>query len=213
MAARTAQIATETGNAEAALTIGQIVDSPFPVSVLPAAGWRVVRRFNRMARGLSDADAGDVPLPGGVTVGKVITEDDRRSYHRIHDETFSEHWVSVAEPYQTWTERVATWQSIDWSLWWLASLDGVDVACLKCSQWTPGVGFVDTVGVLKSARGRGLGSALVRVGFAELARRGCTRVELRVDTDNGTGALRVYEAAGLTPAFQADIWELRVAAG
>lgn len=33
-----------------------------------------------------------------------------------------------------------------------------------------------------------------------------------VDTENTTGALRVYEAAGMSLTWQADVWELKVRA-
>lgn len=210
--ARTAEMARDTGHPEVAVTIGQLLNSPFPTTVLPGAGWQVVRHFNRMVRPLSEVDAVNVVLPDGVTVRTVVNEADRRSYHRIAIESFADHWGSEPESYEAFIQRVATWEANDWSLWWLAAADGEDIGCLGARQWAGGGGFVDTVGVLKPARARGVGSALLRVAFAEFARRGFGRAELMVDTDNVTAALRVYEAAGMSLTWQADIWERRVPA-
>jgi ribosomal protein S18 acetylase RimI-like enzyme len=46
-------------------------------------------------------------------------------------------------------------------------------------------------------RQRGLGQTLLQHTFAEFARRGFTAVGLGVDAENPTGAVRVYERAGM----------------
>ena len=52
--------------------------------------------------------------------------------------------------------------------------------------------------VRPSWRGRGLGEALLRAAFAEFRRRGVATVGLKVDADNPTGAVRLYERVGMT---------------
>ena len=51
--------------------------------------------------------------------------------------------------------------------------------------------------VRPSSRRAGLGLALLGSGFAALWRRGHTRVGLEVDSENETGATRLYENAGM----------------
>jgi ribosomal protein S18 acetylase RimI-like enzyme len=51
--------------------------------------------------------------------------------------------------------------------------------------------------VLPEYRQRGLGQALLRHTFAEFASRGFDAVGLGVDAENPTGAVRVYERAGM----------------
>jgi hypothetical protein len=46
--------------------------------------------------------------------------------------------------------------------------------------------------------------------FAELARRGASRVGLGVDAQNTTGAVRLYRRAGMHAERTSDIWEKRV---
>ncbi|MEO0565129.1 MAG: GNAT family N-acetyltransferase, partial [Chloroflexota bacterium] len=61
----------------------------------------------------------------------------------------------------------------------------------------PTVGFVATLGVLRPYRKRGLGGALLRWCFRELYRMGKHSVTLDVDAESLTGALRLYENAGM----------------
>ena len=51
--------------------------------------------------------------------------------------------------------------------------------------------------VRPASRRAGLGLALLESGFAALWRRGHTRVGLEVDSENETGATRLYERAGM----------------
>jgi mycothiol synthase len=71
-----------------------------------------------------------------------------------------------------------------------------------------GLGQIRSLGVRAAWRGRGLGQALLRAAFRELHSRGCRRVELGVDAENPTGALRLYERVGMHIARQADSWAL-----
>jgi ribosomal protein S18 acetylase RimI-like enzyme len=59
------------------------------------------------------------------------------------------------------------------------------------------MGWVGTLGVRRPWRKRGLGLALLRYSFNEFYRRGIRKVGLGVDAQNLTGALRLYEGAGM----------------
>jgi mycothiol synthase len=80
----------------------------------------------------------------------------------------------------------------DPDVWWLAERDGALVGCAL--HWTSR--WLKDVGVREAQRGRGLGHALVATGLAEFARRGARRVGLKVDADNPTGAVALYERLG-----------------
>ena len=69
--------------------------------------------------------------------------------------------------------------------------------CLPEALGRPEVGWVATLGVHPDWRGRGLGLALLRHAFAELHRIGKRQVGLGVDSQNATGATRLYERAGM----------------
>ncbi len=73
------------------------------------------------------------------------------------------------------------------------------------------LGWVGTLGVRAPWRRRGLGGALLRASFSALYKRGLRRVGLGVDAENVTGALRIYEGAGMRRVRQNDNWELELA--
>lgn len=58
-------------------------------------------------------------------------------------------------------------------------------------------GWIRQVAVERQWRGRGIALQLVRAVLGEFYRRGTRRVGLSVDPQNITGALRVYERAGM----------------
>ena len=61
-----------------------------------------------------------------------------------------------------------------------------------------GKGFVRWLGVRADWRGRGIGLALLSRAFREFHERGERNASsLHVDTDNPTGATRLYERAGM----------------
>ena len=68
-----------------------------------------------------------------------------------------------------------------------------------------------TVEVEVEAAGRGLGLALLRHGFGALYRRGDRQVFLDVDSENRTGATRLYERAGMRVEHRWDYWVKRLA--
>ena len=63
-----------------------------------------------------------------------------------------------------------------------------------CLNWS--TGWVKDLAVRPEWRRRGLGEALLRHSFRELFRRGVRRIGLKVDSNNGTGAPRLYERLG-----------------
>lgn len=94
---------------------------------------------------------------------------------------------------------------------WLLAWDGAELAGLSLNYPEHGgdrsLGWVDTLGVRRPWRRRGLGEALLRRSFALLYERGLRRVGLGVDAQNVTGALRLYERAGMRQVRRSDNWQ------
>ena len=59
-------------------------------------------------------------------------------------------------------------------------------------------------------RGRGLGLGLLRWSFGALAGVGMHRAALSVDAENTTGAVRLYERAGMHVTHRFETWERRL---
>ena len=73
-----------------------------------------------------------------------------------------------------------------------------------------GVALIGILGVRKHWRGRGLGRALLLQGFGALYGRGKRVVGLMVDAGNETGAVQLYESAGMRVASREDVYERRM---
>ena len=81
---------------------------------------------------------------------------------------------------------------------WFVVRDGPGVAAVcRCEGERRSGGYVAMLGVRPAWRKRGLGLALLRHAFREFHRRGERRVTLGVDSENETGATRLYERAGM----------------
>ena len=96
---------------------------------------------------------------------------------------------------------------------WLANDPLTDITCLYMVEegtqpvaslfnWPrtsddPRKGWIGSLGVLRPWRKHGLGRALLLHSFQEFKKRGLLRAGLGVDASNLTGALRLYEKAGM----------------
>jgi mycothiol synthase len=89
----------------------------------------------------------------------------------------------------------------DPSLWKIA-WDGDQVAGVSLNRHRMGIGWIRTLGVRRPWRKRGLGEALLLYSFAEFYRRGRSTIGLGVDAQNPTGATRLYQKVGMTPASE-----------
>ncbi|HEX3823784.1 MAG TPA: GNAT family N-acetyltransferase [Mycobacteriales bacterium] len=166
-----------------------------------AVGGTVVRRFYRMSITFGAASPAEVPpLADGVEIRAIVAGDeaDLRTMHAIVDAAFMDHFGHEPEPYDFWLGRAPAGDGADLSLWWLAFVDREPAAGLYASLLSESVGYVDTLGTLRAHRGKGLGRALLLTSFAELRRRGLGKVVLGVDATNPTGALALYESAGMS---------------
>jgi ribosomal protein S18 acetylase RimI-like enzyme len=74
-------------------------------------------------------------------------------------------------------------------------------------------GVVASLAVRSAWRRLGLGLALLRNALGEFHRRGCASAELLVDSGNLSGALRLYESAGMRAFRTQIIYEKELRAG
>jgi ribosomal protein S18 acetylase RimI-like enzyme len=76
---------------------------------------------------------------------------------------------------------------------------GRPLAYVLCGEWTPRELYVNLVGTVPEARGRGLArAALARTIDVAGASGDFDVVDLHVDSASPTGATRLYEAVGFT---------------
>ncbi|MFJ4199671.1 GNAT family N-acetyltransferase [Streptomyces sviceus] len=180
------------------------------LALIRARGWSVVRRYHVLERALrSGADLPPEP-PAGVRVRACADEADRRQVHALHQAAFSEHFDFQPRPYEQWLADIHA-DRLDWSLVWLVSAEGLgDVGFLIARDDREAMGWIRSLGVVREARGRGLGGLLLRQAFAAFAARGRDTAGLGVDTENATGAPALYARNGMSVHYAVDTWEIVV---
>lgn len=161
------------------------------------AGYNVIRHSLRMEIELQRLPTPPAP-PEGVAI-RTMREAEEESVYEVHEQSFEDAWMHTREPYEQWQHWFVKGPSYDPSLWFVAE-EGeeiVGVAICRPRESEPGLGWVNVLGVLRSHRRRGIGEALLRYAFAEFRRRGFERVGLGVDAKSPTGAVALYERAGM----------------
>ncbi|MEO3975951.1 GNAT family N-acetyltransferase [Streptomyces sp. CAU 1734] len=177
------------------------------VSLLTGRGWRTVRKYHVLTRAITGAGDPVPSPPEGIALRDCREEADRRAAHALVEETFAEHFDHQPSTYQKWLDDLGA--HIDWSRVWIASAAGSgDVAILLTRNDRESMGWISALGVRKSERGRGIAGYLLRHAFGVYAGYGRDTIGLGVDTENVTGALRLYEAHGMRTHFAVDTWEV-----
>jgi mycothiol synthase len=173
--------------------------------LLEARGYRVVRRFWHMEIDLGQEPDAPPPAPPGIQVRKFVPGQDEVPLHAADEEAFGEHWGYVPTSFEEWALKLSR-PMFDPSLWYLAT-DGDDIAGFLLGEERLGIGWVGDLGVRRPWRGRGLARHLLRHAFDEFRRRGYPRAGLTVDSENTTGATRLYESVGMRPVRSFDVHE------
>jgi mycothiol synthase len=200
--------------AESPVTIetAHLVGDPRAPKLLTCRGYAHVRTFHRM---VLDLTAGGVPAPvwpHGLELRPFDRERDGRRVHAAIEEAFADEWGHEPRDYEAWSERMFEVEQFDPTLWLVVwDRDEVAAASLDYCGYLGDWGFVRQIGVRPAWRQRGLGLALLHESFRRFAERGETTAALGVDSENPTGATRLYERAGMRILWRADVWrkELR----
>ncbi len=185
-----------------ALHSSVVATNPAAQAILEHAGWTFERVFWTMEIALDEEPPSAPPFPDGIRVRSALAGQDEPAVHRLEGEAFSGHFGYLPRSYEDWLQGTTQLYPYHPELWFLAEDLAADrlagmALCLSEALGRPEVGWVATLGVHPEWRGRGLGLALLRHAFAELHRIGKRQVGLGVDSQNATGATRLYERAGM----------------
>jgi mycothiol synthase len=171
-------------------------------ALFEANGYAFVRAFLRMAITLDGPPPPPEP-PEGLTLEPFDRADEHAVYAALQ-EAFEDHWEHQPQDYETWTRRHA---DSDRGLWWVVK-DGAEVVGAAVNdRQRHGSGWIGALATRRAWRGRGVAGALLLASFGEFYRRGEPTIALGVDATNPTGAVRVYERAGMHTAWRADVYE------
>jgi mycothiol synthase len=204
---RAGELAAAAGHTEPWITANIYRQDARSKEWLSSAGFSRQTTFTRMRIDLDPARPPEQPA-SDVTVRRITEDADLRVAHEIEEASFLEHYGNVPMSYESWLDRLLD-RGEDFRQVYLAEFDGTPVGLLTSTRQfeeDEDAGYVRTLGVLPSARGRGVGTALLRDCFARAHRDGRRAVLLHVDVANVTGALRVYESVGMRAVLEIDAW-------
>ncbi len=197
---------------------------------LTGAGFERVRTWWQMSRSVEAEEAELVPDPawwerkgvvfrlverqGGPGSGGMPDEADLRAIHDVLEGAFTDHFNSTEETFDEFIHRLREDPGHRWDHWWLAEIvdgdqveaAGALVGTVSESTTGPDGSYVSYLGVLESARGRGVATGLLRTIIADAASRRRDRVGLEVDADSPTGADGLYTAMGWGTKYVTESW-------
>ena len=182
-------------------------------------GWNHIRSFYRMVTNLDSVP--EVPVfPQGITVRPYNPEIETEDVYRTFVDTFKDHFGFVEQPFEKgfaeFKHNLIEEPGYDPRFWFVA-MDGNEIAgiCL-CRREDPEdaeAGWVNELGVRRAWRKRGLGSALLKHAFVAFHADGKKRAGLGVDANSLTGALKLYEGAGMRIQRQFNMYEKEMRPG
>lgn len=200
--------------------VGTYREAEKPKRLFEKLGYQPIRSSYHMLIEM-DAPVPEPEFPAGIHLRTYNPGIDAAATYRAVEGSFQDHFGFVAEPFEEGLVRFKHFwegEGSDPTLMFLAidelsrEVAGINL-CRPQSFEDPDMGWVSTLGVLRPWRKRGLGLALLRHSFNEFYRRGKHKVGLGVDAQNLTGALRLYESAGMHVQQAFDQYEKELRAG
>lgn len=153
-------------------------------------------------------DGAPPPLPEGITL-RAFEPGDGESLRLALNEVFRDGAFFTEVSAEDFARKFLGAHGFDPSLWLLAE-EGDNLAGFALGFAEYGsdqtLGWIWNLGVRHGWRRRGLGRALLQNEFAVLRERGLQRVGLGVDAENATGAVALYERAGMRQVGRLDNW-------
>ncbi len=171
---------------------------------LEQRGFDVARRFYRMQRDLSEPIPA-VQLPGDLAL-RVYTPDLGEAVLAAFNEAFRDHWSFEPVTSEDWQMFFIGRTSFRADLTYVV-MDGEEVAGFSLNDVSPeenarrgcSEGWIEELAVRRPWRKRGVATALLCASLHAFKAEGLQHALLGVDTENLSGALRVYERVGFKP--------------
>ena len=135
--------------------------------------------------------------PTGLELRQARLPADERAAYQADLEAFVEHFGYYEQSFEAWKTRHETYPEFD-PAFWLIAWSGAEIAGQGVGVTRGPAAYIGDVAVRRPWRGRGLALGLLLEEFARFHARGYDDVYLFVDAENPTGAVRLYEKAGMT---------------
>jgi ribosomal protein S18 acetylase RimI-like enzyme len=178
-------------------------------------GFKLARKFSVMTADLAT-------LPSGIGENSEVelkplrkdSDEDLEMLNWLQNESFKEHFNHQPNPIEWTTYFVRKDPFFTIQEWVFAMLNGNHVGFVGTGieesynkARNAKVGWIMSIGVLKSYRQTGIGTKLISQGMNLLKRTGMTQARLAVDDWNVTKAIQLYEKVGFKVAREEIFYE------
>jgi mycothiol synthase len=182
-------------------------------------GMAFKRAYHEMTINMQEAPP-QPEWPEGITVRTYKHPKEAEAVYRVIREAFRDHFGYIEEPFEEGFEHFQHYRFnnglFDPDMWFLAEegdqLVGASL-CTKHGHESEDQGRVGRLAVLRPWRKCGIGLALLLHSFNAYWKRGQKEVRLGVDADNLTGAVKLYEKAGMHVHRRIDTYEFELRPG
>lgn len=123
----------------------------------------------------------------------------------VHNQAFADHWASQPIESHVWASYNAG-EFFDADASWVVYDGAMPVAYLMSSTYPHDFddrgqteSWVEGLGTVRSHRRRGIASALITMAVRRYVEKGMEHARIGVDSENPTGANRLYESLGFHP--------------
>jgi len=171
---------------------------------LEQRGFGIVRYFYRMQRDLSELIAA-VQLPNDLAL-RVYMPDLSEAVLAAFNEAFRDHWsfdpISDEDWQMFFLERTSFRSDLTYVVMDGAEVAGFSFNCVSAAENARrqiSEGWVEVLAVRRPWRKRGVATALLCASLHAFKAEELRHAMLGVDTENPSGALRVYERVGFKP--------------
>lgn len=179
----------------------------YRVSLLEQHGFTIDRYFYRMTRPLTEPIP-EAQFPVGFSVRHVNRDRDAEAWVAMFNESFVDHWnhhpVTIeqfmhetAEPdYNPELDRIAIAADGTFAAFCAGQIYKADNRRSGRNE-----GWINVLGTRRGFRRLGLGRAMLLSGLQQLKAIGVETALLGVDSENPSGALRLYESVGFSKLY------------
>lgn len=184
------------------------------VALLNLAKFRPVRYFYEMENRLTLPPKVNA-LPESLALVRWSALRSDQAVWAAVNEAFADHWGFVAETFDSFEHRVDTGVFDPQAS--VLAVDGGEIAggalcqmgAYARERFQRNMGYLEMLFVRRAWRRRGVGEALLRSAIQNAREYGHASLRLTVDTENPTGAMRIYEKTGFDPVKMSILYQKR----
>ncbi len=177
------------------------------ITLLESCGFTADRYFLTMERSLYEPIP-EPQLPDGFTMRQLRSHEDADAWVELFNQSFIDHWNHhnlTVESYKHWLSDPDYKSELDLVA---VAADGTLAAFCHChispednNRSGRNEGWISTLGTRRGFRRMGLGRAMLLAGMQRLKAAAVDTVRLGVDSENPSGAGRLYESVGFRKVY------------